>query len=91
MTNTSFISDMFKKLTNSELSRSLRHFKTHEKYVNASTKLNLDYDAASREEREMIRHTVERERKRELAHIIYTLILSVLITMILYYTIDIVF
>ena len=91
MATISFISGMLKKIKVNELSRELKHYKAHEKLVNASEKLKVDYKVATQEERDKIRNSVERERKKELAHTIYTLILSILITMILFYTIEIVF
>lgn len=88
---TSFISGVLKKIKDNDLSRELKHYKTHEKLINASEQLKVNYDAATEVERTKVKSRLERQRRKELAHSIYTLILSILVTMILFYILEIIF
>ena len=85
------VSDLIKRFKPNDLLKERKHYQTLEKYNNASAQLNLNFKEATPEQRDSIRERIARERRKNLANSIYTLIVSVLVTIIIYYIVAIFF
>lgn len=85
------VMDMIKSLNAQELLKEKRHLKVREKCLNVSAEIHVDFEKATREERAKIKHQVEKARKKDLAHSMYIIIVSVLLTVIFYFLVGMIF
>jgi len=73
--------DMILRLKENENLRKKNYFKkTKSKYTRTSKSMDLDYKTATKEERQEIKNKVIQEQTRETIKLIWTLIVSIIVT-----------